>query len=34
MNESEKQKPVLRLCDPRDLESIVASIEEMSGESR
>src|SRR5438552_8800214 len=32
MNGSEKQKPVLRLGDPRDLESIVAFIEEMSGE--
>ena len=32
MNGSEKQKPVLRFGDPRNLESIVAFIEEMSGE--
>jgi hypothetical protein len=29
---NEQQKPVLRLCDPRNLESVVAFIEEMSGE--
>ena len=32
MTGSEKQKPVLRLGDPRNLQSIVAFIEEMSGE--
>jgi hypothetical protein len=32
MDQKPKQKPVLRLGDPRNLQSMVAFVEEMSGE--